>query len=36
MAKKSKFKYKVGQSVKFKFYDGSVHNGVVKSRQYRN
>ena len=36
MAKKSKFKYKVGQSVRFKFYDGSVHSGVVESRQYRN
>tara|TARA_R110002012_G_C11213287_1_gene561509 strand:- start:95 stop:481 length:387 start_codon:yes stop_codon:yes gene_type:complete len=36
MAKKSKFKYKVEQSVKFKFYDGSVHNGIIKSRQYRN
>jgi len=36
MTKKSKFKYKVEQSVKFKFYDGSVHNGIIKSRQYRN
>ena len=36
MPKKSNFKYKIGQSVKFKFYDGSVHNGIIKSRNYRN
>jgi len=34
--RKSRFKWKVGQSVRFKYYDGSVHNGVVVSRQYRN
>ena len=33
---KAKFKYQVGQSVRFKFYDGSVHNGVIVSRGYRN
>ena len=36
MSKKSKFKHKVGQSVKFKFYDGSVHNGKIVSTRYRN
>jgi len=34
--RKSKFKWKVGQSVRFKFYDGSIHNGVIVSRGYRN
>lgn len=34
--KKAKFKYKTGKSVKFKFYDGSVHDGVIVSKQYRN
>ena len=34
--RKSKFKWKVGQSVRFKYYDGSVHNGVIVSKQYRN
>ena len=34
--RKSKFKYQVGQSVRFKFYDGSVHNGVIVQRGYRN
>ena len=34
--RKTRFKYKVGQSVRFKFYDGSVHNGVIQSRCYRN
>lgn len=33
---KARFKYKVGQSVRFKFYDGSIHNGVIQSRCYRN
>ena len=33
---KAKFNYTVGQSVKFKFYDGSVHSGVIKSKGYRN
>ena len=36
MPKKSRFKYKVGQSVKFRFYDGSVHNGIIVKRNYRN
>ncbi len=36
MPKKSRFKYKVGQSVKFKYYDGSVHNGIIVSCNYRN
>ena len=36
MVKKSKFKYKVGQSVTFKFYDGSVHKGKIDSTRYRN
>jgi hypothetical protein len=36
MPKKSKFKYQVGKSVKFRFYDGSIHNGVIESRGYRN
>ena len=26
----------MGQSVRFKFYDGSVHNGVIVQRGYRN
>jgi len=34
--RKSKFKWQVGQSVRFKFYDGSIHNGVIVSRGYRN
>jgi len=34
--KKSKFKYKEGQSVNFKYYDGSVHNGIINKRLYRN
>ena len=34
--RKSKFKYQVGQSVRFKFYDGSIHNGVIVQRGYRN
>ena len=33
---KAKFKYEVGQSVRFKFYDGSIHNGVIVSKGYRN
>ena len=33
---KARFKYKVGQSVRFKYYDGSIHNGVIQSRCYRN
>jgi len=36
MPKKAKFKYQLGQSVKFKFYDGSVHNGKIDSKGYRN
>ena len=36
MPKKSKFKYKKGQSVKFKFYDGSVHSGIIVKANYRN
>jgi hypothetical protein len=36
MPKKSKFKYKVGQAVKFRFYDGSVHSGVIVKSNYRN
>jgi len=36
MAKKAKFKYKEGQSVKFRFYDGSVHDGIIKTADYRN
>ncbi len=36
MPKKAKFKYQLGQSVKFKFYDGSVHNGKIDSTGYRN
>ena len=34
--RKAKFKYQVGQSVRFRFYDGSVHGGVIKSKGYRN
>ena len=34
--RKAKFKWQVGQSVRFKFYDGSIHNGVIVSRGYRN
>ena len=34
--KKAKFKYKTGQSVKFRFYDGSVHEGKIQIAQYRN
>ena len=26
----------MGQSVRFKFYDGSIHNGVIVQRGYRN
>ena len=36
MPRKAKFKYQLGQSVKFKFYDGSVHNGKIESKGYRN
>jgi len=36
MAKKAKFKYKKGQSVKFRYYDGSIHEGLVDTAQYRN
>ena len=36
MPKKSRFKYKNGQSVKFKYYDGSVHNGIIVKCNYRN
>ena len=34
--RKAKFKWQVGQSVRFKFYDGSIHNGVIVERGYRN
>jgi len=34
--RKSKFKYKEGQSVNFKYYDGSVHKGIINKRLYRN
>ena len=34
--RKAKFKYQVGQSVRFRFYDGSVHGGIIKSKGYRN
>ena len=34
--RKAKFKWQVGQSVRFKFYDGSIHNGVIVSKGYRN
>jgi hypothetical protein len=34
MAKK--FKHKEGESVKFEYYDGSVHRGVIVKAQYRN
>jgi hypothetical protein len=36
MAKKAKFKHKEGQSVKFRYYDGSIHTGLVVKAQYRN
>ena len=36
MAKKKRFKHKEGESVKFKYYDGSVHAGVIVKAQYRN
>ena len=36
MPKPTKFKYKGGQSVKFRFYDGSIHVGVIESFGYRN
>ena len=36
MPKKSRFKQKVGQSVKFKYYDGSVHDGIIVQNNYRN
>ena len=36
MPKPKKFKYLVGQSVKFRFYDGSIHEGVIDSYSYRN
>ena len=34
--RKAKFKYQVGQSVRFRFYDGSVHGGLIQSKGYRN
>ena len=36
MPKKAKFKYKEGQSVKIRYYDGSIHNGVIVKKLYRN
>ncbi len=36
MPKPAKFKYQLGQSVKFKFYDGSVHSGKIERTSYRN
>jgi len=36
MAKPAKFKYKPGQSVKFRFYDGSIHEGIIELAHYRN
>ena len=36
MAKPTKFKYKSGQSVKFRFYDGSIHEGIIELAHYRN
>ena len=30
MPKPTKFKYKRGQSVKFRFYDGSIHVVIIK------
>ena len=34
MAKKKKHTYKVGQTVKFKFFDGSVHQGQIAELTY--
>ena len=34
MAKKKKHTYKVGQTVKFKFFDGSVHKGQIAELTY--
>jgi len=36
MPKPKKFKYPIGESVKFRFYDGSVHHGNIVSHKYRN
>lgn len=36
MPKKAKFKYKKGQSVKIRYYDGSIHTGLVVKAHYRN
>ncbi len=36
MTKKAKFKYKEGQSIKFRFYDGSIHEGIISIARYRN
>ena len=36
MPKPAKFNYTVGQSVRFRFYDGSVHGGKIQSMGYRN
>ena len=36
MPKPKKFKYPIGDSVKFRFYDGSVHHGKIESQKYRN
>ena len=36
MSKAKRFKYKIGQSVRFRFYDGSIHDGVIRSSGYRN
>ena len=34
MAKKKKHTYKIGQTVKFKFFDGSVHKGTIAELTY--
>jgi len=36
MPKKSRFKYKTGQSVKFRYFDGSIHDGIIVKCNYRN
>jgi len=34
MARKKKHTYKIGQTVKFKFFDGSVHEGKIVELNY--
>jgi len=34
MAKKKKHTYKIGQTVKFKFFDGSIHKGTIAELTY--